>query len=265
MAPRRALVVEDDPGIAEVIRLLLADQAVVVEDTRSGLEGVVRAARAPALDLAIVDIDVLELSGMGVTRAVRDFSCVPLIVMSGREGPWRSDALRTGATACLAKPFDPRTLEAVVTATLLAADGSARPWRGDVRALAPDDLARIARLAPEEVDALPFGAIRVGAAGQVVTFNAYEQRLAGLDPTAVIGRRFSDVAPCTQVREFLKPIEEGRARGALDQVLRFVFPRRGALCVVSVRVFLDSSSGELWLFISQRPREDARPRPSGPA
>lgn len=262
MAPRRALVVEDDPGIAEVIRLLLADQQVEVEDTRSGLEGVVRAARPPALDLAIVDIDVLELSGLGVTRAVRDFSRVPLIVMSGREGPWRNDALRAGASACLVKPFDPRTLEAVVAATLLATDASAPTWHGDVRALAPDDLARVARLAPEEVDALPFGAIRVGAAGQIVTFNAYEQRLAGLEPTEVIGRRFSDVAPCTQVREFLKPIEEGRARGELDQVLRFVFPRRGALCVVSVRVFLEPATGELWLFISQRPREEAPADPT---
>src|SRR5690606_10036418 len=112
---------------------------------------------------------------------------------------------------------------------------------------------------PADLDALPFGAIRVDAGGTITSFNAYEQRLAGLAPETVIGRRFVDVAPCTQVREFVSAVDEGRARGSLDRVLRFVFPRRGVPCLVSVRLFLDAPSRQLWLFVSQLPPGETIP------
>lgn len=252
MEPRRALVVEDDPGLAEALAALLGRHDLEVERTPSGLAGVVRAAGPPALALAVLDIDVHELSGLGVARAIRDFSRVPLIVMSGREGPWCGEALAAGATACLVKPFHGPALDAVVSATL-SVEAPRSPWPGDVRALSAEDLARLSKLSPGELDALPFGAIRLDGAGRITSFNSYEERLSGREPSSVIGRPFSQVAPCTQVREFLAPIEEGRAAGALDHVLRFVFPRRGILCVVSVRLFLDRTSGQLWLFVSQRP------------
>lgn len=239
---------------------LLGEQGLEVTSTPSGLEGVLLAARE-RFDLAILDIDVHELSGLGVARAITDFCCLPLIVMSGREGSWRREALGAGASACLVKPFDPRTLGAVVAATL-AVDAPAAPWPGDVRSLSSEDLERLASLPPDALDALPFGAIRVDGEGRIASFNAYEQRMAGRPPGSALGKRFSDIAPCTQVREFLGPVEVGRARGDLDRVLRFVFPRRGALCVVSVRLYLDPPSGQLWLFVSQRPGEDPA-RPAG--
>lgn len=257
----RALVVEDDPGVADALGALLAQHGLQVERTPSGLEGVVRAAGPPALALAIVDIDVHELSGLGVARAVSDFSRLPLIVMSGREGPWCAEALAAGASACLVKPFHRPALDIVVSATL-SVDAPPSPWPGDVRTLSGQDLARLAALTPGELDALPFGAIRLDEEGRIASFNSYEERLSGRDPASVVGRYFSEVAPCTQVRDFMAPIEEGRARGALDRVLRFVFPRRGILCVVSVRLLLEPTNRQLWLFVSQRPTDD---RTSGAA
>ncbi|MCO5170251.1 MAG: response regulator [Planctomycetes bacterium] len=247
----RVLLVEDDAGIAEVLRALLEAEGRDVDATPSGLEGVLRAARE-RYDLALLDIDVHDLSGLGAARAIGDLARLPLVVMSGREGPWRGEALDAGATACLAKPFDPAGLEAVVDATL-AAGAPPTPWPGDVRDLSPDDLTRLAALGPDDLDALPFGAIRLDAAGRVTSYNAYEQRLAGREPAAVLGRRFSEVAPCTEVQAFVRAVEDGRRRGRLDEVLRFVFPRRGVACVVSVRLYLDPPSGQLWLFVAQRP------------
>lgn len=247
----RVLLVEDDAGIAEVLRALLEARGLAVDATPSGLEGLVRAARG-GHGLALLDIDVQDLSGLGVARAVGDFSRAPLVVMSGREGAWRREALEAGATACLAKPFDPAGLEAVIEATLAPGQPPA-PWPGDVRSLSADDLERLARLGTEGLDALPFGAIRLDRDGRVASFNAYEQRLTGLEPQAVVGLRFSEVAPCTQVQAFVEAVEQGRAAGKLDRVLRFVFPRRGAACVVSVRLYVDPPSGQLWLFIAQRP------------
>ncbi|HEX6902917.1 MAG TPA: PAS domain-containing protein [Thermoanaerobaculia bacterium] len=58
-------------------------------------------------------------------------------------------------------------------------------------------------LAPEVVESLPFGFIRLDTEGNVVRFNSYESRASGLDPRTVLGRNFfHEVAPCTAVQEF---------------------------------------------------------------
>lgn len=259
----RVLLVEDDPGLLEALAFLLEGRRFDVTSTRSGLEGLqVAAEQRP--EVVVLDVDVEDLSGLGVARAMRDFGHTPLIVMSGRDAPWREEAFEHGAVVCLPKPFDRDALEAAIEATL-AGTAEPAPWPGDVRALAPEDLERVARLSPSDLDALPFGAIRLDAQGRIVSFNAYEQRHAALQASAVVGKLFSEVAPCTQVQSFLRAVEEGRANGQLDRVLRFVFPRHGALSVVSVRLYLDPSSGQLWLLISQRAgAPDSRHRPGSP-
>ncbi len=55
----------------------------------------------------------------------------------------------------------------------------------------------------EELDALPYGAIKLDRQGTILSYNASEARLSGRTPESVIGRNFfTEVAPCTQVREF---------------------------------------------------------------
>lgn len=69
-------------------------------------------------------------------------------------------------------------------------------------------MARLADLPMAEVDALPFGAIRIDATGKIQTYNQYEARLSRLDANRVIGKNFfRDIAPCTAVQAF-----EGRMR-----------------------------------------------------
>lgn len=60
------------------------------------------------------------------------------------------------------------------------------------------------RSAPQEaLDSLPFGVIEIDHEGRIVSYNAWEEELAGTSRSEVIGRRFfEEVAPCTCVQEF---------------------------------------------------------------
>lgn len=79
---------------------------------------------------------------------------------------------------------------------------------GAARVAAPMDAAgldfgTVSRLSPNELDQLPYGLICIDAQGRVVHYNDAESRLARLPKERVIGRNFfTDVAPCTRVREF---------------------------------------------------------------
>jgi photoactive yellow protein len=65
------------------------------------------------------------------------------------------------------------------------------------------DLAHIGHLHAEQLDAAPFGVIVVDPTGTILEYNAYERALTGLGERPVIGLNFfSDVAPCTAIREF---------------------------------------------------------------
>ena len=65
------------------------------------------------------------------------------------------------------------------------------------------DFGTVSRLSPNELDQLPYGLICIDAQGRVVHYNDAEARLARLPKERVVGRNFfTDVAPCTRVREF---------------------------------------------------------------
>ncbi len=275
--PERILLVEDTTSIAEPLAAVLRLEGWDVEATASGLDALLRAASAPP-SLMLLDLDVADLSGMGVQRALRDLSDVPVVVMSASHDGWIDEAFAHGATACMRKPFDATDVVTLVRETLRAArsphagqGGFGAGWSADVRRLSPRDLARVADLAPQQLDSLPFGAMRVDAQGRITSFNAYEGRASRNAHEDVVGRRFADLAPCVMVRGFAERIAEGVARGALDEELHFVFPYYGAQCVASVRLWLDPGSREVWLFTSMRPggapevRTSRASRPSRPA
>jgi photoactive yellow protein len=65
------------------------------------------------------------------------------------------------------------------------------------------DFGTVSKLSDDDLDKLPYGLICLDAQGRVVRYNDTEARLAGLPKERVIGRSFfSEVAPCTRVREF---------------------------------------------------------------
>ncbi len=78
-----------------------------------------------------------------------------------------------------------------------------------------------------EYDALPFGMLALADDGTVLVYNAAEERLSGLHRSQVVGRNFfTEVAPCTRVREFegvFRDMVQARApaRHAFDFLFRF--------------------------------------------
>ncbi|MEY3213309.1 MAG: hypothetical protein RIT28_3790, partial [Pseudomonadota bacterium] len=89
-----------------------------------------------------------------------------------------------------------------------------------------DEADRLAKISPRDLDGLPYGAILLDEGGRILSYNDTESRMARLPIEAVLGRNFfTEVAPCTRVKEF-----EGRFRAlASGQGLPvvsfdFVFP-----------------------------------------
>lgn len=79
----------------------------------------------------------------------------------------------------------------------------------------------------ERYDDLPFGIIEVDGDGRILTYNRWEEELAGRSRTETLGRNFfREVAPCTAVAafegRFREMVAAGRpARDTLDFVFRF--------------------------------------------
>ena len=245
------LVVEDDPDLRDMLNMAFEQEGYAVSATPSGREAVVMAGRTP-FDLVVLDLDLEELSGDAVLRVIDDLGGAPVIATSGRGGTWEPDLIEHGASACLRKPFSMSHLLALADRL---SDGHAEPssgWPADVRRLSADDLNRIARLPDQAVDELPFGAIALDREGRIASFNAFEAQAAECHADAVIGMRFSELAPCTMVQEFTRAMEAAQDGTVGDAVIRFVFPRHGAQALVSVRIFRDEAHDRVWLFVSQR-------------
>lgn len=260
----RVLLVEDDLDLREALTDALEDAGWEVETTSSGLDAVLRVAR-DSLDAVLLDVQVERMSGLAVQRVVRDLSGVPVVVMSALPSRWRKAAFAGGASACIPKPFDLDNLLALLKGYQAPRRGErTNGWATDVRQLGKGDLDRLARIPSDELHGLPFGVLRLDRDGVVTEYNAFEQTAAGFDQQLVVGRRFADVAPCTVVKRFLDRVDEGFRTGNMDDVLRFVFPRWGALAVVTVRLYFDPLVREMWLFVSCTPAETPYDEEQGP-
>ena len=103
--PLVVLVVEDEPQVMRFLRATLPSQGYRVIEATTGEQGLVEAAtRTP--DLVLLDLGLPDLDGVEVTRRLREWSKVPIIVLSarGREGD-KIEALDAGADDYLTKPF----------------------------------------------------------------------------------------------------------------------------------------------------------------
>jgi two-component system KDP operon response regulator KdpE len=99
------IVVEDDPPIRRFLRTSLSAQGFAVHEADCGQRGIVEAGvRKP--DLMILDLGLPDMDGVEVVRAVREWSQLPIIVLSARsaEQP-KIEALDAGADDYLTKPF----------------------------------------------------------------------------------------------------------------------------------------------------------------
>jgi two-component system KDP operon response regulator KdpE len=104
-AVQLVLIVEDDPGIQDVLRFLAEanDMRVVTADS---CEVAIREAELHRPDIAIVDLGLPDRDGIQVIRNMRTWSRVPIIVLSARTlEAQRRAALDAGADDYVTKPF----------------------------------------------------------------------------------------------------------------------------------------------------------------
>jgi two-component system KDP operon response regulator KdpE len=112
------LVVEDDAGIRDVLRVLLAAENYRVVEAGTAQRAEIEA-RSHKPDLLIVDLGLPDGDGLEVIRGVRAWSPVPIIVLSARTvEPQKVAALDAGADDYVTKPFSSPELLARVRAAL---------------------------------------------------------------------------------------------------------------------------------------------------
>ncbi len=116
--PTRALLVEDDPNIVDLIRSNLAVRGfdtVVSADADRAL----RLLETEDPDIVLLDLMLPDADGMELCRRIREHSSVAVIVVSARGGERdKVTALNMGADDYMTKPFSVEELLARITATL---------------------------------------------------------------------------------------------------------------------------------------------------
>ncbi|MFC6286842.1 response regulator transcription factor [Nocardioides sp. GCM10027113] len=113
---RRALVIEDDQDIRDLLELALTSHGFDVVVADSGLAGL-EAVRTVQPDLVTLDLGLPGIDGIEVCRRIREITDAYLIMVTGRDDEVdRLMGLETGADDYLVKPVSVRELRARVNA-----------------------------------------------------------------------------------------------------------------------------------------------------
>src|SRR5262245_37664217 len=113
---KEILVVDDEPRIADICRDYLQRAGYAVRVAGNGADALT-IARTVHPDLIVLDLGLPMMDGLDVTRALRQQSTVPIIMLTARvEERDRLAGLDLGADDYLTKPFSPRELVARVRA-----------------------------------------------------------------------------------------------------------------------------------------------------
>ena len=124
----KILVVEDDPVVADALRVTLGDRnyaVEVAEDGQAGLEFI----EAFDYDLLLLDAILPKLDGVSLCRYVRSRGyMMPILLLTSKDGKHdRAIGLDAGADDYVAKPFDPEELSARIRALLRRGNDRMQP------------------------------------------------------------------------------------------------------------------------------------------
>jgi two-component system KDP operon response regulator KdpE len=186
-ARRRVLVCDDETQILRALRVILRDAGFEVIRASTAQEAL-DAAAVQAPDAAIVDLVLPDGDGVSVTRSLREWSAMPIIVLSALgEEEQKVRALEAGADDYVTKPFGPRELVARLEAGL--------------RRVVPGDQGPVLRAGELELD----------LAAHVVTLRGEELHLTRTEfglLTALMGKRGRLLTHAALLREVWGPAYE---------------------------------------------------------
>ena len=101
----RILLADDDDQLQRALRITFAARGYEIVAAHDGAEAIDLAANAHP-DLILLDLGMPKVDGIDVIRAVRAWSKVPILVLSGRtDSAEKVEALDAGADDYVTKPF----------------------------------------------------------------------------------------------------------------------------------------------------------------
>jgi two-component system KDP operon response regulator KdpE len=125
MSAGRILVIDDDPQIRRVMKVILSGAKYEVVEARSG-EGALLKFREFLPDLVLLDLNMPGMGGLETCRSIRDASDVPIIIVTVRqEESEKVELLDAGADDYITKPFGKQEVLARIRAALRRAPSSA--------------------------------------------------------------------------------------------------------------------------------------------
>lgn len=171
-----ALIIEDDAASRHVLHLALERHDFHISEASTGRAGLAHAA-ATMPDLILLDIGLPDMDGISVTRQLREWTNVPIIVISGkRRESEKVAALDAGADDYLTKPYGVDELLARIRVALRHAERAVISRNQpiyEVHELRVDLAHRHVSLAEKEITLTPTEydllAVLVRHAGKVLT------------------------------------------------------------------------------------------------
>ncbi|HEU4596992.1 MAG TPA: response regulator [Pyrinomonadaceae bacterium] len=118
-AQEQILVIDDEPSVADALRMILEDCGFGVFVASTAREGIEQARRA-RFGVTITDLRLPDLDGLDVIRAVReaDASVAVILITSHYTPEVQAQARARGAVGVIAKPFLPSEIIESVAAAL---------------------------------------------------------------------------------------------------------------------------------------------------
>ncbi len=127
MEQRTILVVDDDQGLRELVRISLEHEGYMVIQAANGLE-CLSAVREQQPDLVILDVMMPEMDGLEACSRLREFSHVPVLMLTAKvQSIDIITGLDKGADDYLIKPFNMDELTARIRALLRRVPIAYRP------------------------------------------------------------------------------------------------------------------------------------------
>jgi two-component system, OmpR family, KDP operon response regulator KdpE len=168
------IVIEDEPQLRRILRTTLETNGFRCIESESARRGLLDA-RTLRPDLILVDLGLPDRDGLQVIRAVREWSTVPMIVLTARsEEPMKIAALDAGADDYVTKPFTVGELLARLRVALRRG-GDYTSGVFEIDTLRVDLVHRQVFISGQEVRLTPIEyrllTVLVKNAGRVVTYN----------------------------------------------------------------------------------------------
>jgi two-component system KDP operon response regulator KdpE len=183
MKPTQILIVDDDPSIRKFVRANLEARNYGVLLAGDGEEGL-QIVEKELPDLIILDIMMPQMDGFEVCRRVREWSQIPIIMLSARDDEDdKVKCLDSGADDYLTKPFSLKELLSRIKAILRRSEqgvGQPKVQCGDLEVdLVQNTISlkgQVVDLTPTEYQILSYLAVN---AGRVITFQQLAEKVSG--------------------------------------------------------------------------------------